>query len=163
MITCMMLMGMAAFAQQGSTWVGANANYGMHSDYKNFGVGAKVQYEFIDNVRAEASGNYFFKKDYCTMWDVNLNLHYLIPVGGCKIYPLAGLSLLGTKVEIPEMVIMGYKTGGGSASDSDFGLNLGAGVEFPLSDGIKLNFEGKYQIVKDWNRPVISAGIAFAL
>ena len=154
MITCMMLMGMAAFAQQGSTWVGVNANYGMHSDYKNFGVGAKVQYEFIDNVRAEASGNYFFKKDYCTMWDVNLNLHYLIPVGGAKIYPLAGLSLLGTKVDLGQF---------GSASDSDFGLNLGAGVEFPLSDGIKLNFEGKYQIVKDWNRPVISAGIAFAL
>lgn len=153
MIACMMLMGTAAFAQQGSTWVGVNANYGMHSDYKNFGVGAKVQYEFIDNVRAEASGNYFFKKDYCTMWDVNLNVHYLIPVGGCKIYPLAGLTLLGSKVEIL----------GVSASDSDFGANLGAGVEFPLSDAIKLNIEGKYQIVKDWNRPVISAGVSFAL
>ena len=153
MIFCMMFIASAAFAQQGATWIGAQANYGLHKDYKNIGVGAKVQYEFIDNVRAEASGNYFFKKDYCSMWDVNLNLHYLIPVGSAKIYPLAGLTLLGSKVEVL----------GVSASDSDFGANVGAGVEFPLSDAIKLNFEGKYQIVKDWNRPVISAGVAFAL
>ena len=153
MIFCMMFIASAAFAQQGATWIGAQASYGLHKDYKNIGVGAKVQYEFIDNVRAEASGNYFFKKDNCSMWDVNLNLHYLIPVGSVKIYPLAGLTLLGSKVEVL----------GVSASDSDFGANVGAGVEFPLSDAIKLNIEGKYQIVKDWNRPVISAGVAFAL
>lgn len=163
MIFCMMFIASAAFAQQGATWIGAQASYGLHKDYKNIGVGAKVQYEFIDNVRAEASGNYFFKKDNCSMWDVNLNLHYLIPVGSVKIYPLAGLTLLGSKVDIPEVTVMGVKVGGGSASDSDFGANVGAGVEFPLSDAIKLNIEGKYQIVKDWNRPVISAGVAFAL
>ena len=152
-LACMMLMSMAAFAQQGSTFVGANVNYGMHSDFKNFGVGAKVQYEFVDNLRAEASGNYFFKKDYCTMWDVNLNLHYVFHAGEWGIYPLAGVTLLGTKVEV-----MGV-----SASDSDFGFNLGAGVEYPLTDAIKINFEGKYQIVKDWDRPVLSLGVAFAL
>ena len=43
MIACMMLMGTAAFAQQGATSVGANVNYGLHSDYKNFGVGVKAQ------------------------------------------------------------------------------------------------------------------------
>jgi len=163
MIACMMLMGTAAFAEQGDTNVGVNVNYGMHSDYKNLGVGAKVQYEFIDNFRAEASGNYFLKKDYCTMWDVNLNAHYLIPLGSVKVYPLAGLTLLGTKVDIPTMTIMGTTIGGGSASDSNFGLNLGGGVEFPITDAMKVNVEAKYQIVKDWNRPVISAGLCFAL
>lgn len=153
MIACMMLMGTAAFAQQGATSVGANVNYGLHSDYKNFGVGVKAQWEFMNNIRIEPSFNYFFKKDYCTMWDVNMNLHYLIPAGSVKIYPLAGLTLLGSKVEVL----------GVSDSDSDFGLNLGAGVEFPLTEAIKLNLEGKYQIVKDWDRPVISAGLSFAL
>lgn len=154
MIVCMMLISTATFAQQGATWVGANVNYGLHKDYKNLGIGAKVQYEFIDNFRAEASGNYFFKKDYCTMWDVNLNVHYLIKASDkLTIYPLAGLTLLGEKVEVA----------GVSASDSDFGFNAGAGVEFPLSEGIKLNIEAKYQYVKDWDRPVISAGVSFAL
>jgi outer membrane protein X len=153
MIAFMALMSTTMFAQAGSTWVGANVNYGLHSDYKNLGFGAKVQWEFIDNVRAEASGNYFLKKDYCTMWDLNLNLHYLVSVDKLKIYPLAGLTILDSKVEVGNI----------SASDSNFGINLGAGVEYPISETVKLNLEGKYQIVKDWNRPVISAGIAFAL
>lgn len=153
MIAFMALVSTTMFAQKGSTWLGVNVNYGLHSDYKNLGAGVKAQYEFIDNVRAEASANYFFKKDYCTMWDVNLNAHYLIPVGGLTVYPLAGVTLLGSEVEV-----FGVK-----ASDSNLGLNVGAGLEFPITEGIKLNVEAKYQIVKDWDRPVISAGIAFAL
>ena len=150
MIAIMALTSMTMSAQAGSTWIGANVNYGLHSDYKNFGIGAKVQWEFIDNVRLDMSGNYFFKKDYLTQWDANLNLHYLIPIGVAKIYPLAGLTILGSKVE-------------GFDGDDDFGVNLGGGVEFPLSETVKLNFEAKYQIVDHWDRPVISAGIAFAL
>lgn len=149
----MLLVGMTSFAQQGATWVGANFSYGLHSDYKNFGVGAKVQYEFVNNWRAEVSGDYFFKKDYLSMWDANLNVHYLIHAGSLTIYPLAGFTLLGETLKI----------GGYSNSDSDFGFNIGAGLEYPISDGIKLNLEGKYQYVKDWDRPVISLGVAFAL
>ena len=152
MIAVMMLVSTAMFAEKGDTWVGVNANYGMHSDYKNFGVGVKAQWEFMDNIRLEPSFNYYFKKDYLSMYDLNLNVQYLIPVGGVKIYPLAGVTLLGEKVSY----------GGFSSSNSDIGLNLGAGVEFPLTDVLKLNIEGKYQIVKDWNRPVISVGVAYA-
>ena len=150
MIAFMALMSTTMFAQAGTTYIGANVNYGLHSDYKNFGIGAKVQWEFVDNLRADISGNYFFKKDYLTQWDGNLNLHYLFHVGGATIYPLAGLTLLGSKVE-------------GFDGDSDFGANLGGGVEFMIGDGLKLNFEAKYQIVDHWDRPVISAGIAFPL
>lgn len=147
----MMLMSTATFAQQGSTFVGVNANYGMHKDYKNFGLGAKVQYEFIDNWRGEASFNYFFKKDYCTFWDVNLNLHYLFKVSDkFNVYPLAGMTLLSTKVE-------------GLDSKSKFGFNAGAGVEYSLTDKLKVNAEGKYQYVKDYDRPVISVGLSYAL
>ena len=44
MIAIMALASTAMFAQKGATYVGANVNYGMHSDYKNFGVGVKAQY-----------------------------------------------------------------------------------------------------------------------
>lgn len=151
MMACMMLMSTAMFAQQGSTWVGANLNYGMDSNYKNFGVGAKVQYEFIDNFRAEASGDYFFKKDYLSEWDVNLNAHYLIHVGDqLTIYPLVGLTMLSF---VPEY----------GDSDSKIGFNAGAGIEYPITEAIKVNAEFKYQYVKDGDRPVISVGVAFAM
>jgi outer membrane protein X len=154
MIVCMMLVSTAMFAQKGTTGVGVQANYGMHSDYKNFGIGAKVQYEFIDNWRGEASADYFFKKDNLSQWDVNLNLHYLFHVGSnVTIYPLAGFSLMESKVS----------AGGVSVSDSDFGFNVGGGVEFPISDAIKFNVEAKYQYINDFDRPVLSAGVVFAL
>ena len=42
-------------------------------------------------------------------------------------------------------------------------MNVGGGIEFPITDVIKINAEAKYQIVDDWDRPVVSVGIAFAL
>ncbi len=199
MIVCMMLISTATFAQQGSTFVGANVNYGLHKNYKNFGIGAKVQYEFIDNWRAEASGNYFFKKDYCTMWDVNLNVHYLIhATDKLNFYPLAGLTLLGSKISGSDvisdsyndalaiaagalgMTVSEYKayaqqmginidqymnqaTSSADTSESKFGFNVGAGIEYSITPTIKINFEAKYQYAKHYDRPVLSAGIAFAL
>ena len=147
----MVVMSTTMFAQAGATWVGANFNYGMHKDYKNFGLGAKVQYEFIDNVRAEASFDYFFKKDYMTQWDINLNAHYVVRAGDkFSFYPLAGLTILNSKLE-------------GFDSKSKFGFNAGAGVEYQITESVKLNLEGKYQYVKNYDRPVISMGVAFAL
>lgn len=204
-IACMMLASTAMFAQQGTTSVGVNALYGLHSDYKNFGIGAKVQYEFIESFRGEASFNYFLKKDGLTMWDANLNLHYLIPIAdNLKIYPLAGLTLLGSKIDASnvmggnfsgtlEQFVMQYsgitaaelaliKTAApaqyamleaqynatknmidDNSSNTDLGANLGAGIELNLTEKFKVNFEAKYQIIKDWNRPVIAVGVAYNL
>ena len=67
MTICLMLSGMSMMAEQGETWVGVNVmNVGMNSNYVNLGFGAKGQYEFLTNLRAEASFNYFLKKDYHT-------------------------------------------------------------------------------------------------
>ena len=150
MIAIMALASTAMFAQKGATYVGANVNYGLHSDYKNFGVGVKAQYEFLQNVRAEASLNYFFKKDCVSMWDLNLNAHYIFHVGNVGIYPLAGLTVLNANVEHGD-------------NDTELGLNLGGGVELPITSNGKQNFEAKYQTGDNWDRPVISAGIAFPL
>ena len=187
MIACMMLMSTAMFAQAGKFAVGVNANYGMNSDYKSFGFGAKFQYEFIENFRAEASGNYFLKKDYISLWDANVNFHYIIPLSeGLNFYPLAGVALVGVKWDTGGS-IDSYKSqakqewldAGGteadfeaawptikaqaqeSTSDTNIVFNVGAGIEYYVSDNIKLNAELKYQIVKDMNRPVISIGAAY--
>ena len=80
MMACMMLFSTAMFAQQGAMYLGGNLNYGLHSDYKNFGFGVKAQYEFIQNFRAEASANYFLEKDNLKMWDINANLHYIFRI-----------------------------------------------------------------------------------
>ena len=51
MIAAMMLMSIGAFAQ-GKMAVGANLGYAAYGNsYNPFGIGAKFQYEFVENIR----------------------------------------------------------------------------------------------------------------
>lgn len=167
----MAVMLMAAFTLQaqekGDMAAGANLSYGTKDGYNNFGVGAKFQYNLTDALRLEPSATYFFKKDYLSMWDINVNLHYLFPLGEkFSIYPLAGVSLLGAKADYDDWVDdvleeWGVEGGGGSSSETKFGANLGAGAQYWLTSGFALTFEVKYQLVSDFDRPVFTLGGAF--
>lgn len=152
-------------------------------DIGTIGFGAKAQYRFIDQFRGEASFNYFLKKDYVSSWDVNLNFHYLIPVANSiKVYPLAGVTykrvITDTEGAMEDALgdwydlyrAYGYGSGSSSSfsssSDSSnstgkFGANLGAGVDFDLSDSWKLNFETKYQLISDYGQVVFTVGAAY--
>ncbi len=88
--------GMCASAQKGDIGVGLNAGYG--TEIKNFGIGIKGQYNITDAIRAEAGFDYFLEKDGLSMWDVNLNVHYLFKVAeNIKVYPLAGITYTNWK------------------------------------------------------------------
>lgn len=150
-------------------------------DIGTIGFGAKAQYRFIDQFRGEASFNYFLKKDYVSSWDVNLNFHYLIPVANSiKVYPLAGVTYkrvitdiegamedaLGDWYDLYRAYDSGSSSSSSSSSDSSnstgkFGANLGAGVDFDLSDSWKLNFETKYQLISDYGQVVFTVGAAY--
>lgn len=157
-------IGLSVQAQEkGEMAAGANIAYGVKDGFSNFGIGAKFQYNFTDALRIEPSITYFFKKDYTTMWDVNVNLHYLFSVAEkFKIYPLAGISMVGIKVkyDYDGFDYGGYQIPGGSISDSTtkFGINLGAGAQYWLTETIGLNLDIKYQIVSEFDRPVFSIG-----
>jgi len=138
-VICMMLMSVATFAQQGKMTIGIHGDYKIDSP-KNFGIGANIGYEVIDNVRGVAEFNYFFKKDHVSYWNVDVNAEYLFRVGDAfTIYPLAGITLLGSKVDSDY----------GGASDSKLGLNLGAGVEYQLTENLALKAEYNYKT--QWN------------
>ena len=47
------------------------------------------------------------------------------------------------------------------ASESKFGVNLGGGAQYWLTENFALNLEIKYQLVSDFDRPVISLGGVF--
>ena len=131
-VFCMMFISMASFAQQGKTTVGVHADY-LIDDPNNFGIGANVGYEFLNNVRAVAGFDYLFKKDFISYWNAEFNAEYLFRLGEkFSIYPLAGIDLFGISVE----------HGG---NDSKLGLNLGAGVEFDVASGVALKAEYTYK------------------
>ena len=163
-ILMMMLVGATTtFAEEGDKWAGINLNYGVHSKFKNFGIGGKFQYEIKPNLRLEAAANYFFKKkvseeygDYnASQWDVNVNAQYLIHIADrMNVYPIIGPSIMTYKVG-DNIVGTGYHT--------RFGVNIGAGWEYEVNDEIKLNFDFKYQYLKDIDRPVFAIAASYKL
>lgn len=166
MIAALMLMSVGAFAQ-GKFAVGANAGVALYgNDYNPFGIGAKLQYEFVENFRAEAAYNYWFPKTIeipggdlkSGIMDIDLTLQYLIPVAdGLKVYPLAGANLGITHGDFLK------------EQQSIFGFQGGAGIEYYFTGNVKANLDVKYQYNKKtkdgvemkYDGVVIQAGIAY--
>ena len=174
MIAAMMLLSVGAFAQ-GRLAIGANAGIALYGDdYNPFGVGAKLQYGFEGGFRTELAYNYWFAKNDAGVMDIDLNLHYLIPVSeGLNVYPIVGVNLGMTHGDSFKLLFDGQET--------LFGFQGGFGVEYYLTDNVKLNLDAKYQYNKKnvdysysvmgytysgeyelkYDGPVIQAGIAF--
>ena len=88
--------------------------------------------------------------------DIDLNLQYLIPISeGLNVYPLVGANLALTH--------------GDGDSESIFGFQGGAGIEYYVADNVKINLDIKYQYNKKtkdevemkFDGPVFQAGIAY--
>ena len=133
---CMMFVSASSFAQ-GPATIGIHGTY-LTDSPNNVGIGANLGYEFVKNVRGVAEFNYMLKKDYVSYWNLEANAEYLFRLANGKftIYPLAGLDVLGIKVE----------DGG---SDSELGLNLGAGLEYAVTSNLSLKFEYNYKTSYD--------------
>ena len=153
MSACMMLFSTAMFAEKGDWWIGGGFSYGIHSDYKNFGIGAKGQYEILDNFRAIAQVDHFFKHDDVQISDININLEYAFPVSeAINVYPILGLAFVGHS-----------SSNFGFLNSAKAGFNVGAGAEIPFNDKWKIFLDAKYQIVSGWGRFVPTLGVMFAL
>lgn len=153
MIACMMLFSTAMFAEKGDMFLGGGFSYGLGSDYKNFGIGVKGQYEILTNFRADAQVDHFFKHDGWSLSDININLEYAIPATDyLNVYPLAGLAFVGFS-----------ENSFGFMKEAKVGFNIGAGAELPVNDNWKIFLDAKYQIVSDAGRFVPTLGVLIAL
>ena len=155
-VMAVMCMAVAQAQVKGDMAAGVNLNmgFGYDGDYDNMGIGAKFQYSVTDKIRVEPTFVYYFEKNYLSMTEFIVNAHYLFPMmdGKLNVYPLAGLGLVTSKVEI-----FGF-----SESESNFGLDLGGGAEYKLTDNISLAAELKYYIAGDWNHLGLQIGATYA-
>lgn len=159
------LLSIGAFAQEGQAYLGGQLAY--PTDIKSLGIGVKGGYGITDAIRTQATFDYFLKKDNVSCWDLNLDVHYLFPLGdNIKVYPLAGLTYLRCSVDGFTQTVStpaGSSTVGSNESHSDgnLGVNLGGGFQYDLSEKFALNAEVKFQIIKNSNQGVISAGFLY--
>lgn len=168
---CIVFISIGTFAQKGDKYVGASLSYG--TEISNLGIGVKGQYFFTDNVRGEASFDYFLKKDGLSMWDINANVHYLFDVADkITVYPLAGIGLTnwvfeGINFDEDDFDINSYtketksNNNTGSSTESKIAVNLGCGAQYELTDKLNLNAELKYQIISNFNQLVFGVGVTY--
>jgi outer membrane autotransporter barrel domain len=161
LVAAIIISATTVFAQKGEKSVGVNLGYGL--DIESVKIGANFKYNFTDEIRVAPSFDYFLKKNNVTMWAVNADANYLFNVAeGIKVYPLAGLALVGVSFDG-----FSYDLGPGMSIESDgvsnteLGINLGAGADFRLTEVIDFNVEAKYQIVDNWNQLVLSVGVSY--
>ncbi len=151
-----MLIGVATASAQekGEMATGLNFAIGMGDSYTNYGLGAKFQYNVIDYLRIEPSFTYFFEKDNIDCWDVSLNAHYLFPLidDDLYLYPLAGIGVYGSKVEIGDY----------SHSDTWFIGNIGAGLELDLGSDFALGLDYKFKFGDGLDRSVLAIGVTYS-
>lgn len=114
------------------------------------------------------------------MWEINANAHYLFNIGDkFKVYPLVGLTYVHGHFSGFDTPNYGGSGGGdwgwgapmrkangelnsdGSYDTGKFGVNLGGGAQYDLTDNLMLNFEVKYSLVSDLDQCVISLGAAY--
>lgn len=150
-----MFISAASAQEKGQMAAGVNLNFGFGyaGSYSNIGIGAKYQYSFTDHLRIEPAFTYFFKKDFLSTWDFMANVHYVFPIAQKKmtVYPLLGVGVFGAKVKVL----------GVSASDTNFGLNIGGGYEYCLKENIALGAELKYQVVSGYGHLGIQIGAKY--
>lgn len=155
-VICLMaFIGLGVSAQsKGEMAAGLNLAYGTSDGINNLGIGAKFQYNFTDALRIEPSANYFFRNNFISLWEANVNAHWIFKFVDDKlgVYPIAGVTVLGYKASY-----LGYST----PTYTRFGANVGAGAQYWITDHIGVNADIKYSIVADIDRPVFAVGAVY--
>ena len=157
---CIALFSVGAFAQEkGDMAIGGSLNFS--TDASMFGIGARYQYFFIDNLRGDGEFTYYFKKNGVSMFTVLASANYLFNVAdNVDVYPIAGLGFARSKVDAIDISYGGIHVESESASTTDFIGQFGAGGQYFFTDKLGANFEAKYQFGHGGTF-VLAAGILY--
>lgn len=103
----------------------------------DIGIRVDGYYAITPEIRAGADFTFYFPKSEgdvdLTVWELNFNGNYIfVDEDGFMAYGIAGINITGLTVDVPSQDFGGVQFGGGSTSESEFGLNLGAGLEYAL-------------------------------
>ncbi|HEY4651987.1 MAG TPA: porin family protein [Pontibacter sp.] len=167
-----MAAGATMAQEQGKIRLGAGVVYGTESAIGDDGeakggIGFTVggEYFITDKISAAPSYTYFLKskidfldsKMTARASTIDLDGRYYFGNGNVAFYGLGGISIASAKVEIEDSEFID----GDSDSDSKAGINIGAGLVYPISDKMGLNAQIKYNTPLE--QLAIQAGITFSI
>ena len=151
---CVAVLAMGANAQvyQGQAAAGLNLVYGSYTE--SFGFGVNFRYAVIDQLRGAVEFDYFSGHKGYNLCDININGEYLLALKTdmLYLYPIAGLNY----------TISSYKElDGHKVENNHVGLNLGAGLEYEITDHIAASLEYRHTIIRKVDQGVFALGVKY--
>lgn len=145
-IVCMM-----AAVDSSAQKIGVMLGYG--TEVEELGIGINGEFNINDKVSISPSFVYWFPEDPISWWEFNANVnYYFTKAGAADFYGLAGINLFSAKVDY----------NGENDSNSEVGLNLGAGANFNIGKNWEPFTELKF-VIGDFDQLGIFFGAKFKL
>ncbi|MDL2281543.1 porin family protein [Parabacteroides sp. OttesenSCG-928-G06] len=151
MVLVFMLVSVTVFAQteKGQSSVGANVGYTFDSEHVTLGI--DYRYSITDEVRIAPSITHFVKNNHVSVWNFDVNAHYLVQLSDMfGFYPLTGLSLSLWNTDRNF-----------SKNFNRFGVNIGLGAEVYATQNITVGLEMKYHIIKDFDQALLGVRVGY--
>ncbi len=130
------------------------------SDIKSLGISANINYDFTENWTGSVGYSYVIKNNYTKMSILDFDANYNNLLGDIKLYPILGFSL--TFLSVNEDIDLGpyyeeYSLKSSNEyypeviynidySETDFGVNIGAGYIIDVKDNLQLMPEVRYTV-----------------
>ncbi len=140
---------------EGTFGMGAHIDYA--SEIQRPGIGIDLQYYITNNIRVAPSLTYYMQVKEKRMWNLEGDVHYMIPTSRMfSLYPVVGVAFSEWK-----NMVKSVDSSGNDIYNNRLGLNAGLGMQYDFRYKTRLNFEVKYQSIKDYSQAAISLGIGF--
>ena len=160
LIMLMAVTSMMASADVGEWSLGGQFVFGTEGSMP--GVGLKFQSNYSHAWRSAVSGNYYFKKNGVSCFDLNAEQHYLFELGDkIRLYPLAGIRAAFWKVDDISANVGDVHIKVDGDSELKLGFNVGGGIDYLIGDHLMLNGEVKYEYLKNADWVLFSIGVGY--
>lgn len=129
-------------------------------------AGLYFSYRFTDHFRFAPKIDYAFRHNKVDAFSFNFDCEMPVSIGRTpnriNFYPIAGLNYTTlTSHQTSDFTTWPETDDDSSDRNSRFGLNLGAGLEFFANPTLRLSFEAKGQIVKQFSGAWLTASIGY--
>ena len=153
---------------------GAGIMYQIADNFNAFGLHARLMYGINEEMRLSIMDEFYFKDGLSYLDNLDFDFHYLFNVAdNIHVYPFGGATIQLSKskdvtMSVPDIdnngnIIYTNQTFGGE-SMSAFGLNLGCGVQYAITDQVAICAEAKYRFYFKENYKgqfVLGAGVVY--
>ena len=152
-----------AFAFNSFAQISAGSGISYGTEQKTIGFNFRGQYSINESIDVVGGLTFYLPnkekqtllfttvESKTTMWAFDVDGHYNFSlIDKLKAYPIAGLNIAGVSVDV----------NGTKASDTEVGLNIGAGAAYEITDKLAGFFETKYTI-GNLDQAVISFGVLY--